>query len=289
MNKHPYFDLWLHDDRELASFTGQTIEDRITLHEWPLSCVQQLQLEDGRKLIYKSQAGPTVEPAFYKRAASPLLLSTETLWESDGHACMLIEFIEAPHLEDLDLPEDEAVRTGQEIVARIAEIKGDPPCYIDIGSADKWGQLVDATVRDLRGLVALGRFQHVTGDTVRELDRLARDPIVLEALERDPGLVHGDLGGDNVFRCPDGYKIIDWQRPIRGPRELDLMVFASRMGSIRRFEFDPLKYVHPGIAAMWAFLSAQWFTECKTRWIPKATDYDSVIANTPDEMKRFLT
>jgi hypothetical protein len=104
------------------------------------------------------------------------------------------------------------------------------------------------------------------------------------------GLVHGDLGGDNVFRyggdnvfrCDNGYKVIDWQRPCRGPQALNLLLFVSRAG------LDPLKYVSPAVAAIWAFLGAQWFIECKTRWIPESESYDQTIADTPGEMKRLL-
>ena len=43
--RHPYFDLRLHDDQELESHLSTKIVERITLHEWPLSCVQRLTLE----------------------------------------------------------------------------------------------------------------------------------------------------------------------------------------------------------------------------------------------------
>jgi len=52
MEKHAHHNLWLLDNGEIESFTGGVAKERTTIHEWPLSSVQRLQLEDGRNLIY---------------------------------------------------------------------------------------------------------------------------------------------------------------------------------------------------------------------------------------------
>lgn len=283
MNKHPHHNLWLHDDRELETILGCPITERITVHEWPISCVQQLRLADGRRIIYKSQYGASVEPEFYRKARSPLMVPARTIWESEGHSCMFIDFVDAPQLQDLELREEEAAHIGEDLVARIAEIEGDPPCYIDISDTAKWLQLVESTLSDLQNLVDEGRFQQVTSEAVRALDRCARNSSILEAIAMDSGLIHGDLGGDNVFRCGDGFKVIDWQRPIRGPREFNLFNVIGDCG------FDPLKYVHRGIAGVSAFLGVRWFTECKKLWIPDGRSYDGYIAQTAQSMERSFT
>jgi len=41
MQRHPFF-------------TGIGFVERATIHQWPLSCVQRLLLEDGTKLIYRT-------------------------------------------------------------------------------------------------------------------------------------------------------------------------------------------------------------------------------------------
>ncbi len=51
MHRHEYFDLWLHDDEELALLVQGDILERVTLHEWPLSCVEQLTMAVGCALI----------------------------------------------------------------------------------------------------------------------------------------------------------------------------------------------------------------------------------------------
>lgn len=55
MHRHRHFDLWLHDDEELVPLLQGQIAERVTLHEWPLSCVQRLTTAQGKKVIYKSQ------------------------------------------------------------------------------------------------------------------------------------------------------------------------------------------------------------------------------------------
>jgi hypothetical protein len=79
VHRHRHFDLWLDDDAELAALLGSAVVHRATLHEWPLSCVQRLRLADGRSLVYKVQGEPTVEPDFYARARSRLLVAAQRI------------------------------------------------------------------------------------------------------------------------------------------------------------------------------------------------------------------
>ena len=121
MQRHRFFNLYLHDDAELAPLLQSDILERVTLYQWPLSCVQRLTTTDGRKLIYKSQFGPTVEPEFYANAKSELLVSAETIHQSDGHVSMLVEYVKAPLLKDLDVSESQAVQIGRTLLAKIAD------------------------------------------------------------------------------------------------------------------------------------------------------------------------
>ena len=79
MDAHPYFNLWLHSDDELSGLLTSQVVERTTLHEWPLSCVQRLRLDDGRRVIYKAQFSEGVEAAFYAAARSPLLVGCRPL------------------------------------------------------------------------------------------------------------------------------------------------------------------------------------------------------------------
>ena len=282
MLHHPYFDLWLHDDDELASLAGGEIVERVTLHEWPLSCVQRLTLAGGRKLIYKTQYGPTVEPEVYAHVQSDLLPWAETIYRADGHAgshagrhaCMLIEYVDAPMFEDLHPSEEDAVRVGREVQARIAEIDGERPHYIDVSSEAWWAAYVEAMLDELSGLIQQGAFTITTPAMVRELARCAQSKAVLDAIRGQPGYVHHDLSADNVLVLPEGgYRVIDWQRPLLGPVDLDLVDLLNSLG------YDPLRHVDPGVVHVWLLLLIGWFVEAKARWFPEGESYDGQVAD----------
>jgi hypothetical protein len=279
---HPHFDLLLHDSEELETLLGVEIHERATLHEWPLSCVQRLTTSDGRKIIYKTQFGPTVEPEFYANARSELLVSADTIYQSGGHASMLIEYVQTPSLAELQLTERQVVQIGHELLHEIGCIAGELPVYLDLRSEDRWATLVEGTLDDLRALVSQGRFSAVDLNTIHHLDRWAFTEDVLAALASDTGLVHGDLGGDNLFVLPEGYRIIDWQRTKLGPTSLDL---ATLLESLR---FDPLKHIPASVVLIMYFLRINWFTQCTLRWFPEGTaTYDRSIAELGSRIARL--
>jgi hypothetical protein len=261
VHRHPYFDLWLHDDEELVPLAGSDLVERVTLHEWPLSCVQRLALADGRKLIYKSQRG-TVEAEFYARARSELLPQAQTVYSADGYDCLLIEFVDAPLLEDLDLPEEEVARIGREVLAHIAAIEGDLPYAYDIRGEARWKEFARSLFEHLRRRIEDGAFEQTDEALVRDLERWAFSESVLAAICTRPGYVHRDLCGDNLFVLPDGYRLIDWQRAIRGPTDLDMVTLVSSLG------FDPLRHVDEGTLRLWLLLQVYWFRN-DDEWVLK--------------------
>ena len=157
MQQHPYFDLRLHTDDELADRIGESMVERITLHEWPLSCVQRVTGVSGHTWIYKAESGPTVEHHFYAQASGPLLPDAETLYDNDGYVCLLIEYIDAMHFEPAGLSEQEIVQAGKSIVQSIAQIEGELPAYWVVDWA-QWRQTVTNMLRDLTILVGQGVF-----------------------------------------------------------------------------------------------------------------------------------
>ena len=88
------------------------------------------------------------------------------------------------------------------------------------------------------------------------------------------GLIHHDLHGDNVFLLPDGPRIIDWQRPIRGPLGLDLATLVESFG------YDPRSRLAPGLTQVLGLLRIHWFTACAARWFPPGAEtYDRQIVD----------
>ena len=273
MHQHPYFNLRLHDDAELERLVGAALARRQTLHEWPLSCVHKLTLADGRCLVYKAAYGPTVEAEFYARAHSPLLLPARTVYQQDGYACLLLEWVGAPRLEDLALPEGEMLALIEEILDAIASIQGDLPYYLDLRSASAWQDAMDEMLANLQRLLEEGKLHQLTAQALQAFQGWAQAPEVLEALAENPGLAHTDLGGDNILVTPQGLRVIDWQRPIHGPRALDRLRLLESAG----IGLDGR--VSTGILRVQRLLSIHWLAEAASRWFPEGVEtYDRQIA-----------
>ncbi|MEZ4713656.1 MAG: phosphotransferase [Caldilineaceae bacterium] len=288
MHAHPYFDLLLHDNAELATMLGEPIAARETLHEWPLSCVQQLTLASGRTLIYKAQFGPTREPAFYATARSPLLIQAQTVWRQGEHVCMVMEKAPGQPLHSGLLTEEQAVALGQQLIGQIQKMKGDPPAYMDVSDASQWQNYVQAVARTLRDLVASARFSQTPLAAIDHLVQAAQQPAVIEAMRTGVGYVHGDLAAENIIvhkradAHPDkraDYYVIDWQRPLRGPTALDLYRFLTSLGHA------PHPYCAPGLRSIDRILHIGWLTECAALWFQAgASGYDNQIAQLIEEL-----
>lgn len=276
MEKHPYFDLLLHTAQELESILDERVVGRTTIHEWPLSCVERITLESGKTWIYKSETEPTVEPEFYSAAQSPILVQTKTLFRDFRSANLILEDIDGNQLTEKNLNIDTAYDIGWRILKDIARIQGNPPVYLDISSWDLWQSIVEGMVEDLAELVRSGRFNQVNHKTIRDIYHVAIDVEVKEVfnalLSHGPTLVHHDLSADNVFERENGYIIIDWQRPIRGPAQIDLVLLLSSLG------FDPRRLLPGGIIKITDLLRIHWFTECSVCWFPPGiSTYDQTI------------
>jgi len=273
MYQHKYFNLCLHNNDELEDFLQTKIIERKTLHEWPLSCVEQLITREGKKWIYKSQYGPTVESEFYGNARSRLLVTGKTINRSEaGYVNMLLEFIEDPLFEDLNPSDETIVAAGHHIIENIAMIEGKLPHYLDISERSLWEALMEKMLENLEKLVSQEAFQIVDGESIRYLRKWVFNKDVLSALERKIGFVHHDLSGDNIFVMPDGYRIIDWQRPVLGPTELDLAILLYSMHR------EVFRYVDIGVVGIMHLLRIEWFTECAAHWFPEGrVSYDKAI------------
>jgi hypothetical protein len=289
MERHPYFDLWLHTTQEISAFLSIDVVERLTLHEWPLSCVQLLRLVDGRQLIYKSQLqATTVEPEFYaavqrdravyNQLYRPWLPGASRLGILHNSVGMIFEYIDSPRLEDLQLDKGRIIEHGSRLLAGMRHFSSDLPVYTDISSTTKWSALVENTIIMLEDLIAGGQFHLTSPAVVKMVAEWARSDAVVTELQSPLVLNHSDLGGDNVFVTVGGYKIIDWQRPVRGPADLDRMTYLAAMG------IDPLEYVSRGIIGLFCFLHLRWLVECKARWFPPGESYDLQVKVLADQI-----
>ena len=273
MYPHKYFNLHLHDNDELGAILRAKIVERRTLHEWPLSCVELVITEEGTKWIYKSQFGPTVESQFYANAKSRLLIAGKTLYKSEsGFVNMLFEFIDAPRIADLNLSDHAMLAAWNDLSQGIAGMEGKLPSYHDISEKKLWKELMETMLERLEKLVFQASFQRVDTLALRRLRTWVFHEEVVAALGKNVGFVHNDLSRDNIFVLPDGYRLIDWQRPVIGPRELDL---AALLTSLNR---EAGRFVDQRIVWIMYLLRIEWFTECAALWFPEGQDsYDRSI------------
>lgn len=263
VERHPVFPrIRLHSDLELTKALGAGIVERQIIHEWPLSCVQRVVLEGGERLVYKSQLPPTVELAFYERIASSLLTSHRFLAKADDCEIMTLDWIDAPLLRDAVRSNEEWIVHGKELMARIGAMKGVPPVYLDIGSGTAWATVVDATLGMLAELIRSGRFRSIRHERVDELRRWAESRAVHDCIAERPRLVHGDLKASQVFVERDGYRVIDWQRPLIGPPEVDLV--SLLIGE----QIDPRAYVACATVGIFWFLFLRWAVVAQAALFP---------------------
>ncbi len=296
MIAHPHFPaLTLHDDTALAAVLGAAVVRRATLAEWPLSCVQRVWLADGRTVIYKAQAQPTVEPEFYAAARGPALVAAQVLPHlptSVGDPLiprgLLLADVRAPRLADLGLPPTAAQPVAAMALDAIAilsgaAVAGDLPALHDLRTPAGWTAYAGALQADLDALAEAGVFREMDAAAVSRVVHVAGSPAVQDALATQAGYVHGDLRGENIFLVQTtaaergapagGLKIIDWQRPFWGPLALD------RASLLESLEVDPVPVVGAGIMALLNLTRIAWLAACARRWFrPGSAVYDAQIA-----------
>jgi hypothetical protein len=263
MLTHPYFpELMAHDDVSLARVLGADVVSRSTIHEWPLSWVQRLSLDDGRVLVYKSQLPPTVEAAFYREATSTLLTGFRELGVLGNCSTMIIDWIDAPSLDSLGLGEAEFVEHAERIVSQIGSISGSLPVYYDIGSPLAWRWAVAEALDKLGELVDNGLFPSVTSVQADALRAWSESEPVIAAVSSGTRPIHADLRADQAFVLPDGYRVVDWQRPILAPAGVDLVMLLDQQG------IDPRPFTSAEMIGIRWFVLLRWAVECQHDLLP---------------------
>lgn len=263
MQTHPTLDMLVHSTGELEQVLGEPIVARDPMHAWPLSAIESLTTATGRRFVYKVQREPTVEPEFFTRASTTLLPACTILQRDAQQAALLLPFLEAPTLRDKQLDQQAFVAHGRAIVEQIGRIGGDVPVYIDIGTVEAWRAFARRTLDLLSALVDAAIFTQIDREQVAGLARWAQSSDVLGAIDRSPQLINGDLKAEHVFCTPDGYQIIDWQRPYRAPGEIDLVSLLDSQ------QIPARQYVAPEIVGLRWFLFVHWVVEAKTNLLPK--------------------
>lgn len=273
MIRHPYFDLWLDSDSELENVLGTAILDRTMLHEWPISCVQRLHCADGRSLIYKVQSPPTVEPAFYAVADSPLLVAAQRLPRTGMPDALILEDVQGKVLGDYQFDEQSGLELVNQILTQIGAIGGDLPALCSIRHHEEWAAFCETLYETLSSLISRKAFTRLNADSLNRLRQTASSPELLKLFDGPIGYLHGDLGNNNVLLTKDSYRVIDWQRPFWGPIVLD------RVSLLRAVGLNSDNLVAPGVHKLGTLRTIDWFAGCASKWFPAGVqDYEVEIA-----------
>jgi aminoglycoside/choline kinase family phosphotransferase len=58
---------------------------------------------------------------------------------------------------------------------------------------------------------------------IKYFKKWAESDRVMRALADGTRVIHGDFKADQIFMAEDGYRVTDWQRPVRAPADVDLV------------------------------------------------------------------
>ncbi|MCB0130675.1 MAG: phosphotransferase [Caldilineaceae bacterium] len=271
MQKHAHFDLYLPTAGEIAHALGQSVRSRTTLHQWPLSCVERIHTADGQAYICKSISGPLIEPVFYQAIAADLLPGCRVLHLDQRYAIMLLDDLAWTGLawtraDQMHLTLPQAISLAEQLTSCIRELPASAPLFMDLASASAWEAIVTQMVDTVQALIEADGFGAVTPVIVTRIRRACVAPALVAALDNAPGLIHADLTAQNVFVREGQVKVIDWQFPRRGPRDLDRTLFLMSLGH------SPAGVADGGTVALLHLLRIEWFVQCAVRWFPAGRD-----------------
>jgi len=162
---------------------------------------------------------------------------------------IVVEWIDAPNLATLN--GDEYVRSAVEASRLISEIDPGIPLYLDLSGAG-FPAVVDDTAAGLDELLSTGRFTGPPLDAATLVREWADRGDVRRAVGGEAVVVHGDLFPEEVLLTNSGVRVLDWQRPLLGPRDIDLAGLLARRG------IDPRELVEPAILQLQAFAELHW-------------------------------
>lgn len=262
MNTHPVFtNLLLHSDQELSEVLDLKIKSREIIHAWPLSCVEYVVLETGKKLAYKSQLPPTVEADFYQSASSKLLPGYKYLGKLGDCETMAIDWVDAPLLNFKKADTEILLEQGKQIIAEIGMISGNAPAYLNL-AFPVWPDAVKSVLEKLDQLISRRQFRAVDISSIEKIIKWSLRDNVKQAINSSR-LTHGDLKAEQVFITDDGYKVIDWQRPVIAPPEVDLVSLLIDQ------KINPLLFLDPVFVQVFWFLRLHWAVEAQFELFPE--------------------
>lgn len=276
MRAHPTWPgLVLHDDDELAERLGAPVSSRERVHEWPLTVTEKVTLADGRTYAYKAQLPPSIETVFYAAVPGDLVPTHVAFPAPEPGQCAHVatewirELSLRARLADSAPDSPNAVlRIGERACEQIASLSPELPVLHDFGGVGAWRTFANRTLDALTREIDAGRYPGLTIADAQLLRAWAETGPVLAAVDTDAVIQHGDLTAHEVFDTHDGLRVIDWQRPLRGPRGIDLANLLHDLG------IPPRDHVGEAVTQLSRFVLIEWAVAVSTEILP---DVDPAI------------
>ena len=265
MHKHPYFDLLLLDESELAHHFKQNIINRQIVQEWPLSAIEKLTLQDGTIWMLKSVHEPlTIEGRFYQQVNHTFLPATVILYDEHPYQSFAYRKIKGSHPTLQQLGIDATLLLMDRLIQMIRSLsQGNLPHRLDISTPQAFQRQFNHLIKKLHELIQQCPDGHLSSQDCATLLPIINDQNLIRSLTADSAYVHGDLSKDNILIAPDGsLHIIDWQRMIYGSPLLDCYTFLSSMG------VHPEDHLPPQAGIIACLERIDWFTDTALYWYP---------------------
>lgn len=258
------------DNTELEHILRAPVSNRICMHSWPLSMVEEIQMLDGQKYILKTQLScASVERAFYERVEHSLLLSLHA-----AGSLADCDYLILPHAGGIteswdSLSDDEIRMRVRNLSAEFSRIQNAPVFY-DLSSPERFSAAMDE----------IHPILHEGGLTAQEYDTLLSwcRSVAPCCWNAPVGLLHGDLKGGNILHDAHGRQfVIDWQRPLLAPLPLEesiALLLGGRSASDST-EFGVLALLYLAHWYAWAYgkcLPAPFVREIAVSYVRKSLD-----------------
>jgi len=281
MNKHKDFEIWQHDDGELAAIHGANVISREPLQEWPLSVVERITFSDGVGRIYKAFNNLPVETEFYRNVKSQYIPKVYYNHSDDNRHWLLLEDVGKHYPDNLNREQTlNLAYQARKIINGFSSID----FYRYNLSERHYESFASVLIELLNNLYQSQKLKTVDGTAITRIERILFHPEVLRTVRGKCVLLHGDLKCNNLLIRPDGeMAIIDWQNVLYGPEEIDIYHLMANQ------KMNPMPIAGIGPEILRSALVIKWFADCADHWLPYwAEFYDGQITEIEKSIQQLV-
>jgi len=281
MKKHNDFEIWLHENDELAKIHGTNVTLREPIQGWPLSVVERVTFNDGTSRIYKAYRNLPVETKFYEKVHSHHIPTAFYIHSEDNHHWLLLEDVEGQHPVNLNREEMlNLARRARSIIDAFGSVE---PYRYDL-SEKGYDSFVLSVIELLSKLHKEEKLKIVNGEAIARIKEALAHTEVKRVVHGQCALLHGDFKCDNILIRPDGsLVIIDWQNFLYGPEEIDIYSILATQ------DIDPVPIAGIGPEILRSAIIVKWLADCADHWLPDwAGFYDGQIAKIEKHIQEIM-